>query len=371
MSDKIQQILDRANAQLKLANTGITIFRRGNKLSLRGMLPPKPGSKSKTPTQQTISLGIYANAAGIKVAKSEAQKLSAAIALKEFDWKNYSNKNQSIGSVGYWLNKFEEDYFNKRPRNTKTETTWQDYQKIFKKLPLEVELDKEILLQAILSTTPNTRTRQKCCIYIKALAKFANLDFDPTPYSGNYSAESLELRDIPTDLEIVKWRDRIPSKSGWLYAFELMAAYGLRNYELFYCDLESLKKPPGHLRILESKRGKKQERFIWCLYPEWWEMWELGNIERPFPQVTGKNNSELGNRVTQALGRYGFNKPYNLRHAWAIRSIGFIPIELAAPMMDHKIEEHTQTYHRWIKKSQYEIFYQLMMDRPGRPLPPS
>ena len=64
--NKLDKLLEAANTRLKKSNAGITIFRRGQKLSLRGMLPPKPG-KSK-PSQQTIKLDIYFNSAGIKVA---------------------------------------------------------------------------------------------------------------------------------------------------------------------------------------------------------------------------------------------------------------------------------------------------------------
>ncbi|MGV2829901.1 hypothetical protein [Myxosarcina sp. GI1(2024)] len=120
------------------------------------------------------------------------------------------------------------------------------------------------------------------------------MDFEPSEYAGNYSPSSVNPREIPTDLEIEQWRGKIPNRCGWQYAFGLMAAYGLRNFELFYLDLESIKKSPGYLRIRVSKTKNQSERIVWCLYPEWWEMWELGNIKQNFPQVTGKNNSALG-----------------------------------------------------------------------------
>ncbi|MGL6340994.1 MAG: integrase [Waterburya sp.] len=262
MVDKIQQILDTANQQLKSANTGITIFKRGSKLSLRGMLPPKPGSNRQQPSQQTISLGMYANPAGIKIAKLEAQKLGAAIALGEFDWSDYLETNTVIDSVEYWIAKFEENYFNRKDRNKKTETTWKDYQKIFKKFPDGASLTAESLMAVVLSTAPDTRTRQKACTYTKALALFAGINFEPSNYGGNYSPESVELRDIPTDKAIMEWRNCIPDRRGWQYAFGLMAAYGLRSHELFYADLDSIKKSPAHLRIVESKRGKKRERLM-------------------------------------------------------------------------------------------------------------
>ena len=363
--DKLFLYLKACNQVLKQNNTGITIFKRGSKLSLRGMLPCKSG---KGKSQQTISLGIYANTAGIKRAKLEAQKLGAAIALGEFSWNDYDKTDSVSGTSEYWINRFETDYFSKRDRNPKSETTWKDYQKIFKKLPQDKLLTVDLLMGVILSTKPDTRTRQKACTYINALANFAGIEINTSDYAGNYSIESLELRNIPTDKQIVEMRSRI-FNPGWKYAFSLMAAYGLRNYELFYCDLNSLKKSPGHLRIVESKRNKKRERFIWCLYPEWWEQWQLGNSDC-FPQVSGRTNSDLGDRVNKAFRRYGIIKPYNLRHAWAIRSIGFIPVELAAPMMDHTVDEHVRTYHRWIDRHHYDRMYQLMMCRQDRPMPP-
>ena len=369
MTDKLDKLLVDANSRLKAAKTGITIISRGAKLSLRGMLPPKQG-KTKI-SQQTIALGLFANAAGIKRAESEAIKLSARVALKEFNWDDYLKPTSQTDTVGYWLRLFEEDYFSKRQRNKKTETTWSDYQKIFKKLPTEEKLTEKVLLEAVLTTNPDTRTRKKACTYLAALSKLAGISIDLSAYSGNYSPSAINPRDLPTDLEIAQWRDRIPNNKGWQYAFGLMAAYGLRNYELFYVDLESLIKSPGHLRIRESKSNSESERIIWCLYPEWWEQWELGNISQPFPQVTGKNNSELGHRVTQALSRYGFKKPYNLRHAWAIRAINFIPVEIAAKMMDHDLAVHTRIYQRWISNNHYEKMYKIMIQRSDRPLPPS
>lgn len=161
MGDKLDRLLSAANQRLKLTNTGVIIFRRGSKLSLRGMLPPKPGSNKTKFSQQTVALDIYANGAGIKVAEKEAQKLGATIALNEFDWSNYLNSDRAVGSVNYWVDKFEEDYFNKRERNEKSETTWKDYLKIFNKFPDGTKLDRATLLEVVLSTKPDTRTRKK------------------------------------------------------------------------------------------------------------------------------------------------------------------------------------------------------------------
>ncbi|MEL7245686.1 MAG: site-specific integrase, partial [Cyanobacteria bacterium J06573_2] len=41
-------------------------------------------------------------------------------------------------------------------------------------------------------------------------------------------------------------------------------------------------------------------------------------------------------------------KPYDLRHAWAIRAhILGVPIKAAADNLGHSVQVHTQTYQRW------------------------
>ena len=73
--DKLTKLLEKANSRPKTSNSGIKIFKRGQKLSLKGMLPPKKGKVKAS--QQIISLGIYCNAAGIQSAERQAQKLAS------------------------------------------------------------------------------------------------------------------------------------------------------------------------------------------------------------------------------------------------------------------------------------------------------
>lgn len=128
--DKIDELLDAANKRLKQSNAGIKILKRGQKLSLRGMLPPKPGKEKQS--QQIISLGIYCNAAGLQSAEKQAQKLASQLALKEFKWDDWTSDNKNVGSVGYWVKEFETDYFNRKEKNDRSLTTWdKDYKSVW------------------------------------------------------------------------------------------------------------------------------------------------------------------------------------------------------------------------------------------------
>ena len=358
--DSIEKLLADANDRLKQSNTGIRIFKRGQKLSLRGMLPKKNGTGA---SQQIISLGMYCNAAGIQSAEKQAQKLASQLALKEFNWNEWLDNKQSIGSVSYWIQEFEADYFNRNQKTAASLTTWDsNYKSMFARLNPTDSLNEEVLLNLVLSTSPDTRTRKRAVLAVNSLAKFANLKCDFNRYMGNYSHLKGD-RSLPTDEEIVRYYYSIRNPH-WQRAFGLMAAYGLSNHELFYVDLDSLLNPPGHL-ISHYRKGHYGTRRIWCLYPEWYDQWELGKAIS-LPNVTGKNNSALGNRVTVAFNNYQLCKPGDLRHCWAIRAMNFMPDSMAARMMAHTIAIHNQTYKRWMNEEQENNFYQLLMQREDR-----
>ena len=57
--------------------------------------------------------------------------------------------------------------------------------------------------------------------------------------SKGYGLNKAGFRDLPTDELIERIWAKIPNKS-WKFVFGLMATYGLRNHEVFFCDLSSL-----------------------------------------------------------------------------------------------------------------------------------
>ena len=145
--DKLEKSLQAANERLQKGNCGIKIYKRGHKLSLRGTLPPKPGIDQDQAYQQYLSLGMYANAAGIQQAEKQAKKLSSQLALKEFEWKDWIESEQPLESVGYWIDKFDKDYFNRKAKTAQTLTTWKsDYLAMLKRLPKDEALNGRVLL---------------------------------------------------------------------------------------------------------------------------------------------------------------------------------------------------------------------------------
>jgi len=344
--------LNQANGRLKAAKIGVTILQRGDRLYLQAVLPPRPGSNKFMPCQQQIALGIHANASGISLAEKEARKVGYLRDAQEFDWGLYGVKlAQPSETVGDWIRKFEET---KRPWICVT--TWKtDYQRPFGNLPAGESLSREVLLDAIAKTTPNTRQRRRFCLAFRQLAQFAEIDFYVADLLGNYSPARVQPRNLPTDEVISACFDQI-GNSQWQWVYGVIAAYGLRDHEAFYLDLS--KFPIA--QVLEGKTGYRQ---CWPLRPEWAEKWDLRNIKRP--PVTGECHADFGDRVCKFFSRSPANFcAYDLRHAWAIRAIHFgLDPSLAAKQMGHSLATHTQTYHLALNEREQQQAYDLLLAR--------
>ncbi len=365
----IEEKIERANTRLKSAQVGCSIAKIGNRLYLVATLPPKPDSSRIKPYQQRIALSIYANHEGLRLAEREARKVGALAACREFSWTPYLKETQgSLTLVKDWVDRFEADYFTRRKRSPKSETTWTgDYLKVFKQLPQDQALTAELLKEIIVGTTPDTRTRRRFCIAAGALAKFAGITFDPKPYVGRYSPRRVTPRDLPDDKQIAQCFYKI-HKSDWQWAYGMLATYGLRPHELFWIDFNNLNNASSIVTLLDGKTGPRR---VWPIFPEWVEEF---NLNQPaLPEITGKSNSDYGDRVTQAFRRFEIPfRPYDLRHCWAIRSLEFgLDISLAAQQMGHSVSVHTDLYHLWISDRHQQRAFDALMMRSDRPKAPS
>ncbi|MDX2240172.1 MAG: site-specific integrase [Leptolyngbyaceae cyanobacterium bins.302] len=356
--------LAQANGRLKSDHVGVAIETKGNKLVLRATFPPKPGSERDSSFQQRLFIGYSFNPAGLKLAEKEARKIGGLLQSEEFDWKPYIKEKAASSTVAEWVEQFEADYFTRRERNPQSLTTWKDdYLKVFRRLPENKALTTSLLKEAIANTEPDTRTRKRYVDILSRLAEFAGLQVDFSNLRGNYSPKKVQPRDLPTDEVISQWWEKIPNPA-WQRAYGLIAAYGLRPHEVFKCSFEAMPE----LRVLdETKTGYRP---VYPFYPEWLERWKL--TEGELPQCTGRNNTDLGRRVSHAFTRYGIPFcPYDMRHAWAVRTIHYgLPDTLAAKQMGHSVQVHTELYHAWLSANEHRRCWDALLLRSDRPVAP-
>ena len=377
---------------------------RGGRLCLRGPLPRQNGHPGLL--RQRLSLGLPADEQGLERALALLAALERQLAEHRFRWEDWRRPLPHAAAAGgippqgakaprgiaaahsgpppragttaqeasldppleQRLSSFEQAFFAdpKRRRRPGSRTTWSAaYLPYLRRLtaqkgngraqPFGIALLEEVVETYELAS----RSRQQCAIALAALARHQGLDLpsDWSERAGGSGLLAARFRQLPSDAEILTLVDRIPNE-GWRLAYGLMATYGLRNHEVFFSDCSAL--TPGGDRVIRvlptSKTGEHQ---VWPFQPGWVDHFgleRLGRDRRALPPVRtdlGRTTlQQVGRRVAEQFRRYDLPiTPYDLRHAWAVRTIHVgLPDTVAARMMGHSVGIHTRTYHHWITR---------------------
>ncbi len=310
-----------------------------------------------------------ANPAGVSYAEREARKVGLMLAENSFTWEKYQKQSRP-DLVSDWIERFELHYFSTRERNDKTQTTWDgDYLKILKKLPCDAPLTPALLRQMVTDIpTEQKKTRQRACMVASALARFAELPLNVQGLAGNYSPKKTSPREIPEDALIAQCWESFTNPA-WRWVYGMLATYGLRPHEVFRLNLDAIRS--GSLVLEVQENTKTGFRRVWPCYPEWVEQFRLSEVILP-PVDATRSNTRVGESCTKYLSEKLPFKPYDLRHAWAIRTLAFgLDITLAAQQMGHSVQVHSETYHHWISDQVHQRAFETLMLRPDRPLPPN
>lgn len=368
MGKQIEYTLEAVNQRLRDGRHKAKIYPRGNMLWLQATLPPRPGDSRPKPYQQKIRLGLTANEEGFRQAEGEAKLLGSLLTTGKFDWSQYLDPERLPENkpARLLIEEFKQHYMQ---THSLQESTWNnDWNKIYKRLSPDLPLSVESLKEIVDRTHRNTRNRKETCRKLQALANFAGLKVDLLQYKGDYGASKVEDLAIPSDKEIALWRGKIPNPA-WQWVYGVMAAYGLRDHEVFFCKFTD-----EGLHVLKGKTGK---RLVYePLYKEWVEEWDLKSIKLPNIQNIDYlyEIQKLGDKVARQFRRYSIPfPPYALRHAYGIRaSLTFgLPVTVGADLMGHSPKIHLERYHKHVQRRQNQEAAQRIMERPDRPKPPS
>ena len=359
--------LDAINRQLAKGGTRLRIELRGKTLNIRGPLPDRLAPELLR--RQRLSLKLNSDIDGLREAEQTLRLIQRQLQRGSFnwvDWQSSNLKNTSQRNVVEAISNFKKAFFadpSRRRSPSGSRTTWSSaylpYFRRLSKLAGEQSIERKLFQETLNSYEENSRSRQQCATALAALAKQLNIELpkDWRSSAGGYGLHRARFRNLPTDEEIIKASIQIPNRA-WRLAYGLMATYGLRNHELFFCDLSSLvPEGDGIIRVLSTtKTGEHQ---VWPFQPDWVKRFGLENLGRmldPLPSIQTDLRrttlQQVGRRVSEQFRRYGLPlTPYDLRHAWAVRTIHIgLPDTVAARMMGHSVAIHTRTYHHWITR---------------------
>lgn len=351
--DRVDQAIERANQGLNR----IKIVCRGRKLSLRGSLPKKPG-EGRGNRQQTIALGIFANPEGVKVALAKAQRLESDLNLDRFQWSDWAGGGSSVGgkTAADWGREFGAI----KAGSIKPQSYHANYEEPLASLP-DKPLSEEMLIAHVLTRSkPDSWGRKNDCMVFRQVAKFAGLTVDFSQVRGRYRPTPVSPDDLPSDDEIEAIWEGI-ANPGWRWVYGMLATYGLRPHEVFrIANPATISSETGKITILDdSKTGRRD---VWPLPDRWRGQFDLAKVILPRIRIEGRDNQNLGERVGQNLcnpkNRKIPHRPYDLRHAWAIRSaVMGVPDSIAARWMGHSVAVHADTYHAAINQLQHEAIW--------------
>lgn len=167
-------------------------------------------------------------------------------------------------------------------------------------------------------------------------------------------------RQLPTDDEIVSAHLKLASPKHvsaitaayYQWVFAVLATYGLRPQEIAAIDAnKSFRRDTDNWIFLDGNlcEGiKTGNRLVPPLLSDWVDLFDLSNI--PQSPFTCKGDTQ---RRANMIADYFRSKniglrPYDLRHAYAIRSRRYMGLLDAANAMGHDVSTHTKIYQRWI-----------------------
>jgi integrase len=202
------------------------------------------------------------------------------------------------------------------------------------------------------------------------------LDLDP------YVGRKRSARTITTPLEvqhILELVDAIPD-TRWRFAFQLLAAYGLRPEELQHLQIRRDRLWCNYRKC--TSRGETQPRPLRLLpCDDWAEGWNLLETfkSQPLPPMRPGYGAE-------DMGLYMRRRPrwqelrqdyeaageklvlYSARHGYAHRAhmICELPPKVAAAAMGHSVETHLSSYSKWCGDDVVDDAFERAAKRLGR-----
>lgn len=172
VEERIQQI----NTRLKAGKVGVSLQRRGNRLCLRGTLPPRPDSTKDRSFRQEIYLGVYCNSAGFTYAENEAKLVGSLLAKQKFSWEPYLHmKRLEKQSFTALLLNLWEKYVEYKSHSVSVTTLNKDFKKVRNHLVVLIDLDLEsaVAIRDRLLATKTANTGRRVLVQLSACCKWA------------------------------------------------------------------------------------------------------------------------------------------------------------------------------------------------------
>ena len=323
--------------------------------------------------QQRIPLGISASINELGYAKGRIREIWSMLCKegtvkRPLSWELPEMQDGRPLSREQAIESLEKEFYRNKPGNSSNINSFKRLLNELYKLP-EENITVDVMIEVIEKHRVGSRSRLEACKVYKRVAKLNRLDnyedidkyrvkAEPVREKNPFTVE--ELYDV---LHMVRWQKAMRSDAeswqGW--CITAAALYGCRPSETFSV---APKGSGQSAEIVTLKTNTRPLRSSLSLHAKWFEEFEI--LDKPKLPYTFNSKSYDPNicKSYTAQLRLWFQKfypdhdLYDLRHSWAIHSIkrlkGNAP--LAAKMMGHSLNVHSNIYHHWIQQEQVEQF---------------
>ena len=320
------------------------------RLYLLARLPRKDGSPGKK--QYMITLQLPDEPRYRKQGEKRLAQLEKEIKDGSFDWANWQPKDLRTGGTT-WQAAIGMLYESKCILGRTKATTWDvNYMSRLKHLPMS-----QLVTTSGIADAVNKYERNRCSYKLMyfLMKNVSELTQVPFPKIGipTYDVKSKEVKDVPSDSEIIDWVERAGEPYRWF--FGMMATYGLRPHEIERCN----QIDDGLIQVWdETKTGF---RTVIPVHEDWPALFHLDQVtERPPSINDGKRPDVCAVWLNARRLKLKIEwRPYLLRHAYAHRlwrnGGSELDIMTAARLMGHSEKEHLQTYRAAIDPNQIAV----------------
>jgi integrase len=355
------------NDELRLNRSECRLLLQNNSLIIRYQDPASDRGKRISPK------GVDISDTGISNGFEIAQRISLQIKLDRYseDWlQREIYRSANILTFGDAITAFPSKWLRNRASDPKsTPRQKQNTLTTYRRTLTRIQRDGNIpdlqpfdrhLISQILDRYPPGWPRKRVTSTLSVVCSTLGISYD---FKGKSKTPKTKEREIPRDSEIEAIYQRFETfdrrghgygkklAMAYQWIFAVLATYGLRSHEIFAIDLERSFKPETHYWLFLDDTLtdglKTGRRAIPPLLPEWVDKFAIADIFYPF--LTSSNPSQKANAIGRYFHRHKLGiKPYDLRHAYAIRSRRFMTVLDAANSMGHDVATHTRIYQQYI-----------------------
>ena len=249
--------------------------------------------------------------------------------------------------------RLEEDFWQDKIRTSAAKRTWDRLVAETNRMPGAATLTMDLMVATADATEPGSRSRKESCKVLKRLAKLVGiegtdrLDALRTPYEP-------EVREVPSEEDLAQLLKSFSPGHKWWWPTWALITYGCRPAETFSLQPSS----DGTARVLSVKRKTKLPEWRTALAlpipaykdtPERSVPWDVTS-PAGYDSIRAKQHCDAWQKWLRR--QHPTLSLYDIRHAWAIRSISKVPsTSLAAKCMGHTVSVHHNTYHRWLDQA--------------------